>query len=168
MAGTAASLGEATTLPALAALFSQALGEALPATTLLPAPQAPLRGYLEQLSDTYAAGWAQDITAPDRAVALELVAGGRAIARFLANHYRADLAAAQLGSGAHAFSCRIWPPLTEAELINTYVRSCADGTVLPRPPPPAEDLPPSAAEPARLRPPPAPGKLSRLFGKRKR
>jgi hypothetical protein len=72
-------------------------------------------------------GWAQDETAPEQPVALDIFRAGRRIARILANRYRADLRAAGLGSGCHAF--RVTPPPGEGEIT---VARTADGAILPR------------------------------------
>jgi hypothetical protein len=64
--------------------------------------QGPIRGNLDEHS-TRLRGWAQDETAPEQPVELELLSNGQIIARFLANRYRPDLRRAGLGSGCHAF-----------------------------------------------------------------
>jgi hypothetical protein len=54
-------------------------------------------------------GWAQDEAAPERPVELELVFGGQVAGRLLANKFRADLRAAGIGSGCHAFELLLPP-----------------------------------------------------------
>jgi hypothetical protein len=83
-----------------------------------------LRGYLDQ-AGPLVCGWAQDEAAPEMPVELALVCGGRVVARCLANRFRADLRAAGLGSGCHAFALDL-PPLAGALTI----RRVTDGAVL--------------------------------------
>ncbi len=73
-------------------------GKALP-----HAPGGALRGYVDEAGPARATGWAQDEAAPEAPVCLDVLADGKLLARTLANHYRADLQAAGLGSGRHAF-----------------------------------------------------------------
>ncbi len=68
-----------------------------------------LRGNLDH-AGILLCGWAQDEAAPEMAVELELVCLGRVVVRFIANKFRADLRAAGLGSGCHAFELPL-PPL---------------------------------------------------------
>ena len=65
-----------------------------------------LKGNLELATGETIVGWAQDASAPERPVWLEILANGQPIARVLANAYRRDLEQAGLGSGRHAFSVR--------------------------------------------------------------
>ena len=52
--------------------------------------------------------------------------GGEILARVVANRYRADLAAAGLGSGCHAFAVAL--PEGPGEIM---IRRALDGAVLP-------------------------------------
>jgi hypothetical protein len=75
---------------------------------LHPGPPAaipgPIRAHLDSTGATTIAGWAQHIFAPESPVILDIICRGRRLARVLANHYRADLRQAGLGSGRHGFS----------------------------------------------------------------
>jgi len=62
-----------------------------------------LRGFVDQAGPRLVAGWAQDESAPETPVCLDIRSGGVRIARVLANRFRADLRAAGLGSGCHGF-----------------------------------------------------------------
>ena len=84
----------------------------------------PLRGNIDT-ADTVLSGWAQDETAPEVSVELELLCNGQVLTRFLANRYRADLRHAGLGSGCHAFQLTL-PPLQGVLTI----RRVADGAPL--------------------------------------
>jgi hypothetical protein len=87
----------------------------------------PLRGYVDQAGPNICCGWVQDILAPEEPVCLDITADGRSIGRVLANLYRADLHAAGLGSGCHAFTFLVPPGVTgRIEAVRT-----ADGAVLP-------------------------------------
>ena len=84
----------------------------------------PLRSGIVQ-SGQRLVGWAQDEAAPEVPVELELLCGGQVLLRLLANRYRADLRAAGLGTGCHAFDL-VLPALEGA----FTVRRAADGAVL--------------------------------------
>jgi len=87
-----------------------------------------LKGNLEVASGAVISGWAQDVSAPERPVWLEIFANGQVIAQVLANGYRRDLEQAGLGSGRHAFS--VQPELRRSgEVIE--VRRVADRAPLP-------------------------------------
>ena len=87
-----------------------------------------LRGNLEVVSEQMIRGWAQDVSAPERPVWLEVLDNGEPIARVLANAYRTDLERAGLGSGRHAFSL-LAPRLAAAHRVE--VRRAADCRPLP-------------------------------------
>ena len=63
-----------------------------------------LRGYIDLVSESCIAGWAQSVDHPEAPVCLDIYAGGRLIGQVLANTYREDLQRAGLGSGRHAFT----------------------------------------------------------------
>ena len=65
-----------------------------------------LKGNLEVATGAEISGWAQDVSAPERPVWLEIVQNDKVIARVIANAFRQDLEQAGLGSGRHAFSVR--------------------------------------------------------------
>ena len=70
---------------------------------LTPTPSTgPLRGYIDETTP-HLRGWAQDTTAPETPVLLEILHNGTVIGTILANRYRPDLRKAGLGSGCHAF-----------------------------------------------------------------
>ncbi len=84
----------------------------------------PLRGHIDQAGPVLC-GWAQDVTTPEVPVELELLFGGRIVHRFLANKFRADLRAAGLGSGCHAFEFRL------ASLHGAFtIRRASDGAIV--------------------------------------
>jgi hypothetical protein len=87
-----------------------------------------LRGYVDTPgTGGWVHGWAQDMGAPEAAVILRIYAGGSCVARTVANAYRADLREAGLGSGCHAFSCRVPPRYAGA----VEVRREVDNAILP-------------------------------------
>ena len=63
-----------------------------------------LRGYIDLVSETCVAGWAQSVDHPEAAVCLDIYAGDRLIGQALANGHREDLKRAGLGSGHHGFA----------------------------------------------------------------
>lgn len=89
-----------------------------------PCVQGRLRGALYRAGETIY-GWAQDESAPEAPVELEIVFGELVVGRFLANRFRADVRAAGIGSGCHAFEVTL-PPLSGALTI----RRASDGAVL--------------------------------------
>lgn len=62
-----------------------------------------LRGFVDQAGPEVVSGWAQDVAQPEKPVCLDVLINGLRAVRILANHYRADLRAAGLGSGCHGF-----------------------------------------------------------------
>jgi len=62
-----------------------------------------VRGFVDAAGPGKVSGWAQDEANPETPVWLDVMLKGRRIRRVLANQYRADLRAAGLGSGCHAF-----------------------------------------------------------------
>jgi hypothetical protein len=86
----------------------------------------PLRGYIDAVVSGRISGWAQDEAAPEDPVILEILCRGRIAGRAVANHHRADLAAAGLGSGCHGFTLHLPPGLTGA----LEVKRAADGQSL--------------------------------------
>ena len=93
----------------------------------LPKTQpGPLRGFVDQAGPGAVSGWAQDETAPEIPVCLEILVNGRRAGRVLANAYRADLRAAGLGSGCHGFGFHL-PQGVSGEIS---VHRAADGAVL--------------------------------------
>jgi hypothetical protein len=80
---------------------------------------------VDAIAPCWVAGWAQDVAAPEEPVALDILAGGRRVARVLANAHRADLRRAGVGSGNHGFSVR----LPGDARVDAVVRA-RDGAVL--------------------------------------
>ena len=67
--------------------------------------EAPtLRGYVDKVSLSGIAGWAQIVECPEAPVCLDIYVGGKLIGQTLANRYRKDLEQAGLGSGRHSFA----------------------------------------------------------------
>ena len=107
----------------------QAIQARLAARAGLQPPAAmhgPLRGFVDQDGPVVVAGWAQDLTQPERPVCLDILAGGRRLQHVLANRYRPDLRQAGLGSGKHGFAFTL-PPHAAGML---EVRRAVDGAVL--------------------------------------
>jgi hypothetical protein len=91
-----------------------------------PHVTGPLRGFVDQAGPRLITGWAQDIAAPETPVAVDVFVNGIRIARILANGYRADLRAAGLGSGCHAFEFLLPAGLRGG----VRIRRAADGAAL--------------------------------------
>jgi len=90
-------------------------------------PAGPLRGFVDSAGPRIVTGWAQDLHAPEEAVCLDIIVNGQCIERVLANQYRADLRAAGVGSGCHAFEVTLAACAAGA----LDVRRAADGAKLP-------------------------------------
>jgi hypothetical protein len=69
----------------------------------LQRPAGAVRGCVDAIGPDTIYGWAQDIAAPEAASVVDAWGGGKLLARGLANHYRADLRLAGIGSGCHGF-----------------------------------------------------------------
>jgi glycosyltransferase involved in cell wall biosynthesis len=98
---------------------------------LASAPFGALRGALDAASRTRIAGWAQDAADGERPVGLVVEANGTVIGRILANRYRADLAAAGIGSGRHSFELALPIALSALEAHQIRILREADGAELP-------------------------------------
>jgi glycosyltransferase involved in cell wall biosynthesis len=101
-----------------------------------------LRSFIDVVTRHRVSGWAQDDAQPGAPLALLILDNDRLVARILANRYRADLEAAGIGDGRHAFQFDFDQPLPPEE--RHVIRVCreADGVDLARspvvlgPPPP--------------------------------
>ncbi|CAA2157879.1 hypothetical protein MBRA_03232 [Methylobacterium brachiatum] len=99
-------------------------------------PVAPARvfgelvGHLDQCDGTRVSGWAQDRAYPDAPVCLDIVVDGTVVALAYAEAYRADLAAAGIGDGRHAFDLDLPQPLDADVAHVVSVRRSADGVEL--------------------------------------
>jgi hypothetical protein len=94
-----------------------------------PAKIAPFRGNLEYIGADRIEGWAQNPDHPDAPVCLDILVAGQVVAQVLANRFRGDLLAAEIGDGRHAFSIAL--PLTATQRRTVQVRRSADGALLP-------------------------------------
>jgi Hint domain len=88
-----------------------------------------LHGFIERRDAGSIAGWAQNPDHPEAPVYLDILAGGRVIGQVLANHYRADLQQAGIGSGRHGF---VFVPPRGLALEGIEVRRAIDGVLLQR------------------------------------
>ncbi len=99
---------EAMCLPLLEQGFQlQSIRDRLAARTGIVEPKqgsGPLRGFIDQNNAGQLAGWAQDMSAPETPVCLDVFAGPHFVCQLLANRYREDLRGAGIGSGCHAFT----------------------------------------------------------------
>ncbi len=84
----------------------------------------PLRGCVDEISPRLR-GWAQDISAPEAPVELEVLCNGQVLMHLLANRYREDLWSAALGSGCHGFDIPAPPHSGRLTL-----RRAGDGAIL--------------------------------------
>src|SRR5579862_2656034 len=93
-----------------------------------------LRSYLDRADRHGVAGWAHDDTQPDVPLSLLILDNEELVARVLANRYRADLEAAGIGNGRHAFELDFQDPSSPDE--RHVIRVCreADGADIERSP----------------------------------
>jgi len=68
------------------------------------APQAALRAYIDELSDTDVRGWVMRPDQPSHRCLVALKEGDRVLARAVASRFRADLVPAGIGDGCHCFA----------------------------------------------------------------
>lgn len=91
-----------------------------------PVAGGALRGYVDVAGPVVCAGWAQDETAPETPVCLDIFSDGHRIGRVLANLYREDVRDAGFGSGRHGFEFT----LPEGVALPLVVRRASDGSLL--------------------------------------
>lgn len=87
-----------------------------------------LRGNIDGMAPVLY-GWAQDMSAPEMPVELEILCNGVEVQKILANRFREDLRAAGLGSGCHAFEWMV-PKAWRGQVT---LRRASDGTPLRQP-----------------------------------
>ena len=122
-------LGEGYEVEAVRMRLAQRAGLSAAATA---APRlGALRGYIDRISATRIAGWAQNSEAPEAPVCLDVFVHAKLVGRVLANTYRDDLARAGLGSGRHAFDFML-PAGLDVSADAVEVRRSLDGASLQR------------------------------------
>ena len=89
-----------------------------------------LLGSLDLCDGSRITGWAQDLAHPDGPVCLDIVVDGTVVALALAETYRADLAAAGIGDGCHAFDLELPQSLAPEAAHTVEVRRSADRAVV--------------------------------------
>lgn len=90
-----------------------------------------LRGSLDAVDGHGVAGWAYDEATPAGAVAVEVIEDGVVLPPVVAEMFRADLGAAGIGDGRHAFHVAFDPPLDRRRRHLVRVRRALDGSDLP-------------------------------------
>jgi hypothetical protein len=91
-----------------------------------------LKGYLEDCSPDRIAGWAQNSRPGAPPVQVAIMLGRLVLAELVAESWRADLSAADIGTGHHAFEFRPVPPIASDLLGAVKVVRVADKAELPR------------------------------------
>jgi len=89
-----------------------------------------VEGHVDAIRGLFVTGWAFDPERPNVPVEVELVEGGKAIARAVANNFRPDLLKLGKGTGECAFGLRLPPGLFDKRRHMLEVREKATGTVL--------------------------------------
>jgi autotransporter passenger strand-loop-strand repeat protein len=92
---------------------------------------AGLDGCLDEVSRGRVRGWARDLATPGQPVQLQIVADGLVLCEVPADTFRADLLAAGIGNGRHAFDVAIPGGLSPDETHVISVRRKDDGAALP-------------------------------------
>jgi hypothetical protein len=115
--------GVAASIPGMAAPFSETAGDQTPGA---------LRGYLEDCSPDRIAGWAQDERPGAPPVHVAILLGRIVLAELVADSWRADLSAAEIGTGHHAFEFRPGAPIARDLLSAVKVIRVTDKAELPR------------------------------------
>jgi autotransporter passenger strand-loop-strand repeat protein len=103
----------------------------MPTGSVLALGLGPLRGCVDKIDRARIIGWAQDETYPERPVGLIVEADGQILGRVMANEYRADIAAAGIGSGRQAFELLLPVALSPLRDHEIRIRREADGAELP-------------------------------------
>jgi hypothetical protein len=105
-----------------------------PRLAALAAPAASfgagLEGCLDEASRGRVRGWARDLDRPGRPVQLQIVADGLVLCEVVADMFRADLLAAGIGDGRHAFDVTIPGGLSPDATHVISVRRKDDGAAL--------------------------------------
>jgi glycosyltransferase involved in cell wall biosynthesis len=87
-----------------------------------PAPPPPrYDGNIDYMSDVAIFGWVWNEAAPGEATSIEVVEDGEVIAQAIANTFRADLHAANIGDGRHGFMARLPPGHTSKAQLQIRV-----------------------------------------------
>jgi len=89
-----------------------------------------LHGRVDLIEARRVYGWAQNVGQPEVPVCLEVLLGGKVVARTLANRYREDLWRGGLGSGRHAFEVALPDASTGIGRSLVRMRRAADGVEL--------------------------------------
>ena len=100
-------------------------------TTLEAKSLSDAPGSLDRADRYTVAGWCQDSLRSDVPVSLIITDNDKLLGRVLANLHRADLAAAGIGSGRHAFEFHFPHALSPAEKHVIHIRRELDGFDLP-------------------------------------
>jgi len=94
-------------------------------------PSPALRGRLERVTRTMIEGWAFNPGDPDARISLTILANGAEIGRVLADRPRADLAAAGVGDGGHAFQFHLPRGFAPDRAHQVEARRAGDWAALP-------------------------------------
>jgi glycosyltransferase involved in cell wall biosynthesis len=121
-------------------------------TAPLSAPEsARLIGYIDSVTHDRIQGWAHLPDHPEEPVELEILDGDGVIARVVADRYRADLAAAGVGTGRHGFELYFAGGLAPKTRHDLHIRRVQGGAPLGQSPvalPPVSRARPRAATPS--------------------
>jgi hypothetical protein len=103
--------------------------EALPHSAAAVQDEAPSRiqGYFERTGPLEIAGWAYDPLQPDDHLTVNVFVDGQPVGTLLANQFRQDLAAAQVGKGDHGFTLHLSEDLPEDPAVYEAVAILANG-----------------------------------------
>ncbi len=96
-----------------------------------PAPTGPLRGFVDEAGPLLVRGWAQDSSAPEVPILLNIICEDQTIGQVLANKFREDLRTAGLGTGCHAFEFNL-PPAFRGRDIQVRRAKTNTDLILPR------------------------------------
>ena len=102
-ADRAASVAQAPNGPAALGL-SESARPGGDATAVAGTPVYDLRGYIDEVSDSWIKGWVWDPQRPQQRFALDLCEGDVRLCRVTASQQRSDLREAGIGDGGYAFS----------------------------------------------------------------
>lgn len=89
-----------------------------------------VNGHFDYILDDRAFGWAYSPTIPKKKVTVEILEGGEVIGHGVADEFRQDLQAANIGDGFHMFSVQLSHELFDGQTHSLVARDADTGLIL--------------------------------------
>ncbi|UFH25794.1 hypothetical protein [Pseudomonas sp. CIP-10] len=100
---------------------------AISATTI---SSTEVRGHFDYVSDGRAYGWAYSTTIPKKKMTIEILESDEVIGHGVADEFRQDLQAANIGDGYHMFSVQLSHELFDGQAHSLVARDADTGSIL--------------------------------------